>query len=146
MGIPAVPGRRRKSALSFTLALLGVGMGGCVLLTGELPSPPTTPPSPVPGAVEGPLAPGLMECAGYEEPGSPWDMPNRIRVLLRVAADGTVEPGSMEVDRSWRYHRGGEAAEARALSWARECTFAPARLGDDPAFMDTRVVFAFRLP
>jgi hypothetical protein len=140
---PSAPDRNRGARVILTLGLLVLGGGGCVVVTGQLPSPSTPPPSPVPGAVEGVLAPGLVGCPGYEEPRNPWNMPNRIRVLLRVLGDGSVDPGSMAVDREWRFHRGGAEAEARALAWARECTFAPARIGDDPAIMETRVVFAF---
>jgi hypothetical protein len=85
----------------------------------------------------------LAECPGYEGPRRPWLLPHRVRVHVQVRGDGTVEPGSPAVDRSWRYHRGGEDAVRRAEELAGGCRFHPARLGDDPAEMRVGVVFAF---
>jgi hypothetical protein len=70
-------------------------------------------------------------------------MANRIRVHLRVGADGTVDPASIQLDTGWRYHQGGEGAAERARAIARECRFSPARLGEDIVVMTVAQVFSF---
>lgn len=94
------------------------------------------------GESESQVAPTLIGCSGYIAPASDWTASDRVSIRLRVQADGTVEPSSLQHHPS-RFDRGGDAAVARALSLAQACSFEPATEDEEPVAAWTNVRFAF---